>query len=297
MRLSEAAEIAGWRVVRDGEFSDLSLGSRAGSRSLIYAADGSNVAAMLERRPAAIVTTEKAADAVPAPTPVAAADDPEQAFFLVHAALAASGFYWSDAETRVATSARVSDAAWVAPRNVVIGPDCVIEPNVTILERVVLGAGVIVRAGAVLGAEGFEFKGAAMRQGRPSRAAREYAGVTAISHAGSVWIGDRAEIQAGCTVDRSVFGEPTRIGADTKLDNLVHVAHNVQIGERTLIAAGVTIAGSVTIGDEVWIGPGAVISSGVTIGDAAAIVIGTTVIKDVAAGTRVANDLKLYTLP
>jgi acetyltransferase-like isoleucine patch superfamily enzyme len=51
------------------------------------------------------------------------------------------------------------------------------------------------------------------------------------------------------------------------------------------------------IGDEVWIGPGAVISSGVTIGDAAAVVIGTTVTRDVAAGTRVASDLKMYKLP
>jgi UDP-3-O-[3-hydroxymyristoyl] glucosamine N-acyltransferase len=297
MRLSEAAGIVGWDVLRDGEFSDLALASHANERTLVYVADESLIEELTERRPAAVVMTARLADVVPEPIAVARSDDPERAFYELHAKLARAGFYWSDRANRIDPKAKISKAAWIAPRNVTIGADCVIEPNVTIFERVVLGAGVVVRAGAVIGAEGFEFKGAAMRQGRPSRAESTHVGVTPIPHGGSVLIGDRVEIQANSTVDRSVFGEPTRIGADTKLDNLVHVAHNVQIGQRTLIAAGVTISGSTVIGDEVWIGPGAVISSGVTIGDGAAVVIGTTVTRDVAAGTRVASDLKMYKLP
>ena len=300
MRLSAAADLAGWRVTRDGDFADLALASRAGPGTLIQLSDGSLLAPALRRGPAAIVTTAALAGDVPDTVALAVAADPEGAFYRLHAALQKTGFYWTDAPDstdQIDPSARISDHAWIAPRNVIIGPGCVIEPNATIQERVTLGRDVIVRSGAVLGAAGFEFKGAAMRQGRASRSANVYDGVVAVGHAGSVWIGDRVEIQANCTVDRSIFGAPTRIGADTKLDNLVQVAHNVRIGERTLIAAGVTIAGSADIGDEVWIGPGAVISSGVTIGDGAAIVIGTTVTRDVAAGTRVANDLKLYKLP
>ena len=297
MRLSEAAGIAGWAVIRDGEFFDLALASRAGERTLAYAADRSLIGDLVARRPAAILTTGPAAADVPATIAVARSDDPEGAFYALHAALVTAGFYWTDAVSHIDPTARISDRAWIAPRNVVIGPNCVVEPNATIHERVVLGADVIVRSGTVLGAEGFEFKAAAMRQGRPSRSADGHTGVVAIPHGGSVWIGDRVEIQASCTVDRSVFREPTRIGADTKLDNLVHVAHNTQIGQRTLITAGVTIAGSVRIGDDVWIGPGAVISSGVTIGDGAAVVIGTTVTRDVGAGTRVASNLRMYKLP
>jgi len=296
VRLSEARDL-GWQVVRDGEFSDLSLGSRAGPDRLSYAVDATHIAALTARKAAAIVTTAEAAAAVDPAVALAVADDPERTFFRLHAQLASAGFYWTEVPARIDASARISPDAWLAPRNVTIGPGCVVEPNVTIHERVVLGAGVIVRSGAVLGAEGFEFKGAAMRQGRAARAEHRYDGVSAVPHAGSVWIGDRVEIQANCTVDRSVFREPTRIGADTKLDNLVHVAHNVRIGERTLITAGVTIAGSAEIGDEVWIGPGAVISSGIRIGDNAAVVIGTTVTRDVASGTRVANNLRLYKLP
>ena len=297
MRLSNATDLAGWHVTRDGEFADLSLASRAGPRSLVYVSEGSLLAFALQRHPAAIVTTADAAQGVPDPIAVAVADDPERAFYRLHAGLMSAGFYWTDAANQIDRTAQISDRAWIAPRNVIIGPDCVIEPQATIGERVTLGTGVTVRAGAVIGAEGFEFKGAAMRQGRASRSTNVSDGVLAIPHAGSVWIGDRVEIQANSTVDRSIFGEPTRIGADTKIDNLVQVAHNVDIGQRTLIAAGVTIAGSAHIGDEVWIGPGAVISSGVTIGDGASVVIGTTVTRDVAAGTRVANDLKLYKLP
>ncbi|HEY8807961.1 MAG TPA: UDP-3-O-(3-hydroxymyristoyl)glucosamine N-acyltransferase [Candidatus Limnocylindria bacterium] len=297
MRLREAAGIAGWNVVRDGEFSDLALASHADVRSLVYAAAAGLIEGLATHRPAAVVTTPAAASRVPDGIALATSDDPERAFYELHAALMKTGFYWTDAPSRIDGSARIDPAAHVAARNVVIGAGCVIEPNVTILERVVLGSGVIVRAGAVLGAEGFEFKGPAMRQGRLSRADTVYGGVTAIPHAGSVWIGDRVEIQANSTVDRSVFREPTRIGADTKVDNLVHVAHNVQIGERTFITAGVTIAGSAHIGNEVWLGPGAVISSGVTIGDGAAVVIGTTVTRDVAPGARVANNLRLYKLP
>jgi len=296
VRLSDARDLD-WQIVRDGAFSDLALGSHAGPDRLSYASDAAVVAGLTSRKAAAIVTTAAAAALVDPGIALAVADDPEATFFRLHAQLAAAGFYWADAPSRIDRGAQVSPAAWVAPRNVTIGPGCVVEPNATIHERVVLGAGVIVRSGAVLGAEGFEFKGAAMRQGRAARAENRYDGVSAVRHAGSVWIGDRVEIQANCTVDRSVFREPTRIGADTKLDNLVHVAHNVRVGERTLITAGVTIAGSAEIGDEAWIGPGAVISSGITIGDNAAIVIGTTVTRDVASGARVANNLRLYKLP
>lgn len=297
MRLSEVAPRAGLTVVRDADVTELDLLAHAGPRSLVYAATPELAADVAARTPAAAIVTPAAAASIPAPIGLATADDPEAAFYRVHAALADTPFYWEDFDTEIDPRANVHDHAYLAPRNVRIGPGCVVEPNATILERVVLGRDVIVRAGAILGAAGFEFKANAMRQGRPSRADYRHEGVDYVVHAGSVRIGDRVEIQAGSTIDRSLFRAPTSIGDDTKLDNLVHVAHSVRIGKRTLIAAGATIAGSVTIGDEVWIGPGAVISSGLTIGDGAAVVIGTTVIRDVAPNTRVANDFKLYKLP
>src|SRR3989442_1405199 len=86
-----------------------------------------------------------------------------------------------------AGEARVHERAYIAPRSVRIGARVIVEPNATVLERVTIGDDTIVRAGAVVGSEGFEFKGPAMRQGRKTRAQWDY-GTTnvAVPHAGSV---------------------------------------------------------------------------------------------------------------
>jgi len=300
MKLSDAAEHSPFRVVRDAAFDDLALLGAIDGRVLVYAADARSLERLAKTGgAAAVVTTAALADGVPSSLGLAVADHPESAFYTLHRLLhASSDFYWRDFPTTIDPSARVHERAFVAPRGVRIGARVVVEPNATVLERVTIGDDAIVRAGAVLGAEGFEFKGPAMRQGRTARAQWDYGPTNvAVPHAGSVEIGARVEIQANSTVDRSLFRLATRIGDDTKIDNLVHVAHSVRIGARCLIAAGATLAGSAVIGDEVWIGPHAVISSGVRLGDRAAIVIGATITKDVAPDERVASDLRVYHLP
>ena len=299
MRLGEAAPHAPLRVVRDAEFDDLALLGASAGRALVYAGDARSMERLAKTSAAAVVTTAELAGEVQESIGLAVAERPETAFYELHRWLhASSDFYWRNFASVIDPSARVHERAYVAPRGVRIGARAVIEPNATILERVTLGDDTIVRAGAVVGSEGFEFKGPAMRQGRATRAEWDY-GTTnvAVPHAGSVEIGARVEIQANSTVDRSLFRLPTRIGDDTKIDNLVHIAHSVRIGARCLIAAGATLAGSVIAGDEVWIGPHAVISSGVRLGDGCAIVIGATITKDVAPGERVASDLRVYRLP
>src|SRR5438270_179458 len=100
VRLNEARDL-GWTVVRDGEFSDLSLGSRAGPDRLSYAVDGAHVVGPVSRKAAAIVTTREAAALVDRGIALATSDDPEGAFFRLHAQLAAAGFYWTDAPSRI----------------------------------------------------------------------------------------------------------------------------------------------------------------------------------------------------
>jgi len=145
-----------------------------------------------------------------------------------------------------------------------IGARCVIYPQVVIRERVVVGDNVILHPGVVLGADGFGF---ATVDGLHHK----------IPQKGTVVIEDDVEIGANSTVDRARFGE-TRIGAGTKIDNLVHIAHNVRVGKRCLIVAGSMIAGSSEIGegcivagqagitDHTKVGPRVVVSarSGVT---------------------------------
>jgi UDP-3-O-[3-hydroxymyristoyl] glucosamine N-acyltransferase len=124
--------------------------------------------------------------------------------------------------------------------NVTIGSDCVIHSNVVIYDNVRIGDRVILHAGVVIGADGFGY-------------VRGDMGYHKFPQIGTVIIEDDVELGANTTVDRGALGR-TRIGKGTKLDNMVHVGHNCDIGERVVIAAQTGISGSVTIEDDCVIG-------------------------------------------
>lgn len=124
--------------------------------------------------------------------------------------------------------------------NVEIGEGSIIKPNVTIYEGCKIGKNCILHAGCVIGADGFGF----------APDGDEYRKIPQI---GIVVIDDNVEIGANTTIDRATMGE-TRIGAGTKLDNLIQVAHNVTLGKNNVIAAQAGIAGSSKIGDNNRIG-------------------------------------------
>jgi UDP-3-O-[3-hydroxymyristoyl] glucosamine N-acyltransferase len=125
-------------------------------------------------------------------------------------------------------------------RGAKIGSGCRLHPRVTLYAGVQLGNDVVVHSGAVLGADGF---GYVSGEGKHWK----------FPQAGGLEIGEESEIGANATIDRGSL-EVTRLGAQVKIDNLVHIAHNVRVGERTLIAAQTGVAGSSTIGSDVLIG-------------------------------------------
>ena len=124
--------------------------------------------------------------------------------------------------------------------NVSVGADCVIHPNVFIEDGMTIGDRVILHAGVVIGTPGFGY-------------VRGEQGYHQFPQIGTVLIEDDVELGANTTVDRGALGR-TRIGKGTKLDNMVHVGHNCDIGERVVIAAQTGISGSVTIEDDCVIG-------------------------------------------
>ena len=140
---------------------------------------------------------------------------------------------------------------------VVIGDDVRIYPNVTILDRCVIGNRVTIHAGTVIGSDGFGF-------------VPEGDNYYKIPHMGIVKIDNDVEIGAGNTIDRATFGK-TWIQSGVKTDNLVHIAHNVTVGENTLLVGQVGISGSVTIGKNAILAGQAGISGHLTIGDRAVI--------------------------
>ena len=140
---------------------------------------------------------------------------------------------------RIGDNARIHPGVVISD-DVTVGVSTVLYPNVTIRERVTIGNHVIIHNGTVIGSDGFGF-------------AREGEHYHKIPQVGTVVIEDNVEIGANCTVDRATLGE-TRIKKGAKLDNLIQVAHNVVIGENTVIAAQTGISGSTKIGAGVIVG-------------------------------------------
>ena len=161
-----------------------------------------------------------------------------------------------------------------------VGRDCVLYPRVTLYENVALGDRVILHAGVVVGADGFGY-------------VRDAEGVYhKFPQVGTVVIEDDVEIGAQTCIDRGALGE-TRIGRGTKIDNLVQIAHNVEIGERVVIAAQTGISGSTVIesdaviGGQVGMGDHARVQSGAIIGSQAGVLPGKIVRPGVWWGTPV----------
>ncbi len=157
--------------------------------------------------------------------------------------------------------------------DVAIGRDCTLYDRCVIYDRCTLGERVILNAGVVIGADGF---GYIFREGRHRR----------IAHIGTVRIEDDVEIGANSCVDRAKIGS-TVIGRGTKIDNLVQVAHNVQMGPLCILAAQTGISGSVRLGSGVLAGGQSGIVDGVEIGDGARLGAKSAIIGDISPGLAV----------
>ncbi|MBI3548960.1 MAG: UDP-3-O-(3-hydroxymyristoyl)glucosamine N-acyltransferase [Elusimicrobia bacterium] len=150
-----------------------------------------------------------------------------------------------------------------------IGKNCRIYPQVTIRENVVLGDRCVVHSGTVIGADGFGFS-----TDRKTGAHRK------IPQIGKVVIEDDVEIGSNVSIDRATVGV-TKIGAGTKIDNLVQIAHNVHVGRNCLIVSQVGIAGSTKVGDQVILGGQVGVVGHVNIGDGAILTAQTGVMSDI----------------
>jgi UDP-3-O-[3-hydroxymyristoyl] glucosamine N-acyltransferase len=156
-----------------------------------------------------------------------------------------------------------------------IGDESKLYPGVTVYPDCRIGRRVILHAGTVIGADGFGYASDGTR-------------LQKFPHLGTVEIGDDVEIGANSAVDRAKIGA-TVIGRGTKIDNLVHVAHNVKIGSNCVIVALSGVAGSVEIGDNVTLAAQAGISDHVRIGDGCVVAARGGVIGDLAAGSTVSG--------
>jgi UDP-3-O-[3-hydroxymyristoyl] glucosamine N-acyltransferase len=187
-----------------------------------------------------------------------------------------AGFVWSDAEPVIHPTARIGRNV-VIGRGVHIGAGTVIYHNAVIGDEVVIGQRCVIKSCAVLGEEGFGFerdaKGKAVR----------------LPHIGTVVIGDEVEVGSLTTICRGTLGD-TILRNGCKIDDHVHIAHNVDVGEDAFVIACAEVSGGVKIGPRAWIAPNASVLNQLTIGADAVVGLGGVVVKSVSDGAVVVGN-------
>jgi len=181
----------------------------------------------------------------------------------------------------IGPGARIGDRAVLHPhvvvgRGAIVGDDAVLHAHASVREGCVLGRRVVLQNGAVIGSDGYGFVTRADGSHRkiPQRAL--------------VVLEDDVEVGANTTIDRPAVGE-TRIGAGTKIDNLVQIAHGVHVGAHTLIAAQAGVAGSTTIGSHVVLAGQVGVAGHLTIGDRVRATAQTGIPNSVEAGSFISG--------
>lgn len=297
LTVAAIAELVGGRLVGDGALAVSSVGplDRVGPEALSFLVSAKYLQAFQGSRAGVVLVAEQFADVAGGPARRIVVADPYRAVQAVAAVLypmslpergthptavlgpgssigpdqSIGAYAVVGRDARL--GARVTLGAHVTVGDgVVIGDDTVVDPGVTIYPGTVIGARVVIKSGAVLGSPGFGFmEGGAVPDRR--------------LHIGRCLIGDDVEIGANATVDRGSLDD-TVVGDGTKLDNLVHVGHNVRLGRRCLVAAQCGFAGSVRVGDGVLIGGHVAVNGHMNVGAGARIAGASVVYGDIPAG-------------
>jgi UDP-3-O-[3-hydroxymyristoyl] glucosamine N-acyltransferase len=264
----ELAELIGARMVGDGatDVSGIASLQSAVQGDLVFVEDANNLGLALQSKASAVIAGEFAA-ASTSSKPVLICVQPRLAFARAARLLSAAETHNTGidrsalvppsvqfakgvtvgAHAVLGENVRLGDntrigAGCVLGANTVLGNGCELYPNVTVYPGVRMGNRVIVHAGAVLGSDGFGY----VRDEKTGRYEK-------FPQAGRLEIEDDVEIGANATVDRGAL-DATRIRRGTKIDNLVHVGHNVQIGEDVVVAAQSGLSGSAVVENDVVIG-------------------------------------------
>jgi UDP-3-O-[3-hydroxymyristoyl] glucosamine N-acyltransferase len=266
--VGEIARAVGAKVIGDEriEITGIAGIASASSGDLVFVEDEKHLNSALSCAASAVIAGEFATTTDPARTLLIAAH-PRLAFAraakfiredsvhepgvhldaIVHKSVTLGKGVSIDPRAVVGEDARIGDHTWIGAgcvigRGVTIGEDCMIYPNVTIYPGTRITNRVFVHSGAVLGSDGFGY----VRDPDTGRYEK-------FPQIGTLEIEDDVEIGANTTIDRGAL-EVTRIRRGAKIDNLVHIGHNCQIGENVIIAAQAGFSGSIVIEDNVVIG-------------------------------------------
>jgi UDP-3-O-[3-hydroxymyristoyl] glucosamine N-acyltransferase len=179
-------------------------------------------------------------------------------------------------DAKLGKSCRIGNFV-VIGRNCTIGDYTVIHDKVTLAQNCTIGSNCLIQSGVTIGEDGFAYE-RHVSSGDLER----------FPHFGGVVIGNNVEISANCSIARGSLTD-TIIGEGTKIDALVHIAHNVRIGKNCQLTAGTVIGGSTQLGDSCWTGLNCTIKNKVNVGNNVIIGAGACAIKDIQDGDVVAG--------
>jgi UDP-3-O-[3-hydroxymyristoyl] glucosamine N-acyltransferase len=258
---------------------NVSIPTEATTHSLIWIKPANNHSGSLETSAAKVIICDYTLTCSPEILQeklLIRVDNPKLAFIRVATALfGEKREYGIHPSATVDINAKIGEKVFIGPNTIigesVIGDNVVIAGNVFIGNKVRIGNNVFINAGVVIGSEGFGYS-------------RNNEGVLEkFPHFGGVVIEDDVEIGSNTCIDRGTLGN-TLLKQGAKIDNLVHIAHNVVVGRNSLVIANAMVGGSTTIGDETWIAPSVNLMNGIKIGNKVTIGMSALVTKNVPDG-------------
>ena len=259
------------KVEKDGEFNWLGLTAEdyEGKKVLTFLNDEKYYKEIENNKSiTCIVTTDEVAQKIEKDKyGIIISNNPRKDFFELHNKLVKEDFYFTKRDNQISEKAYISKKANIGKYNIVIEEDVIIEAGVTVYENVTIRRGTTIKSGTILGADGFQY-------------VRDREEIIKVEPAGELEIAENVVIHNNSVIDKGIFGK-TFIGENTKIYNLVHVAHDSKIGKNVFLTAGVIVCGRVKIGDNSYLGPNCTIKNGLFLDKNSKVSMGAVVTKNV----------------
>ena len=195
-------------------------------------------------------------------------ENPRKDFFELHNKLVKEDFYFTKKENKISEKAIISERANISNYNIIIEEDVIVEAGVTIYGNVTIKKNSVIKSGSILGADGFQY-------------IKEKEEVIKVEPAGKLEISKNVVVHNNSVIDKGIFGK-TYIDENTKIYNLVHIAHDSKIGKNVFLTAGVIVCGRVKIGDNSYLGPNCTIKNGLVLGKNSKVSMGSVVTKNIS---------------
>lgn len=259
------------KVEKDGEFNWLGLTAEdyEGKKVLTFLNDEKYYKEIENNKSiTCIVTTDEVAQKIEKDKyGIIISNNPRKDFFELHNKLVKEDFYFTKRDNQISEKTYISEKANIGKYNITIEDDVIIEAGVTIYENVTIRRGTRIKSGTILGADGFQY-------------VRDREEIIKVEPAGELEIAENVVIHNNSIIDKGIFGK-TFIGENTKIYNLVHVAHDSKIGKNVFLTAGVIVCGRVKIGDNSYLGPNCTIKNGLFLDKNSKVSMGAVVTKNV----------------